>query len=71
MDCIFWVSQKILSDNGEEFNNDNYREMTEKLNVETTATAAESPFSNAVVEKHNLILAEAMQKTLLDVKREP
>ena len=45
--------------------------MNEKLNVETATTAAESPFSNGIVERHNLILAEAMQKTLLDVKCEP
>ena len=43
--------------------------MNEKLNVETTTTAAESLFSNGIVERHNLI--PAMQKTLLDVECEP
>ena len=69
--AYFGCPRKFLSDNGGEFNNDIYREMNEKLNIEIATTAAESPFSNGTVERHNLILAEAMQKTLLDVKCEP
>ena len=42
--------------------------MNEKLNVETTKTAAESPFSNGMVERHNLVLAETMAKTKEDAK---
>ena len=38
--------------------------MNEKLNIETCTTAVESPFSNGTVEGHNLIIAEAMEKTL-------
>ena len=66
VDCIFW-----FSDNGGEFSNDSYQEMNKKLNIETATTAAESPLRNGPVERHNLILAEAIQKTLLDVKCEP
>ena len=47
------------------------REMNEKLNIESTTTAAESPFSNDIVERHNLILSEAMLKTIEDVKCDP
>ena len=73
---LMWIAYfgcpcKFLSDNGEELSNDSCREMNEKLNIETATTAAESPFSNGIVERHNLILAEAMQKTLLDVKCDP
>ena len=47
------------------------REMNEKLGIETVITAAESPFSNGIVERHNATLYEAMSKTLKDVKCEP
>ena len=49
-----------MSDNGVEFNNEGYRQMNEKLNIEIYTTAAESPLSNGTVERHNLIVAEAM-----------
>ena len=60
----------FLSDNGGEFNNEAFREMNEKMNIHTATTAAESPFSNGTVERHNLILAEAMMKTIADEKCE-
>ena len=73
---LMWISyfghpKKFLSDNGGEFSNERFREMNEKLNIETTTTAAESPFSNGMVERHNLIIAEAMYKTIEDVHCEP
>ena len=51
--CLFGCPQKILSNNGGEFNNDDFREMGEKLNTKITTTAAESPWSNGVNERHN------------------
>ena len=42
--------------------------MNEKLGVETVTTAAESPFSNGVVGRHNATLYEAMTKTEQDAK---
>ena len=59
-----------MSDNGGEFNNEGYWHINEKLNIETCTTAVESPFSNNTVECHNLIVAEAMEKTLEDEKCE-
>ena len=50
---------------------DDMREMNEKLGVETVTTAAESPFSNGICERHNAILFESMSKTLEDTKCEP
>ena len=44
--------------------------MNEKLNIETCSTAVESPFSNGIVEHHNLIVAKAMEKILEDEKWE-
>ena len=67
----FGTPRKFLSDNGGEFSNDSFREMNEKLSIETCTTAAESPFSNGTVERHNLILYEAMTKTIEDVKCDP
>ena len=40
------------------------------MNIEVATTARESPFSIGTVERHSKILAEAMQKTLDDVKCE-
>ena len=45
-------------------------DMCAKLNIEVATTAGESPFSNGTIERHNKVLAEAMQKTLDDVKCE-
>ena len=45
--------------------------MNEKFNVVTATTPAESPFSNGIVERHNLILAEAMEKTIEDARCAP
>ena len=62
----FGSPTKFLSDNGGEFANEQFREMNEKLGVETINTAAESPFSNGMVERHNAVLAETMAKTKAD-----
>ena len=69
--AYFGAPKVMFSDNGGEFNNEVFREMNEKLNIETKTTAAESPFSNGTVERHNGILFESMKKTLEDVKCDP
>ena len=70
-----WISyfgcpEKFLRDNGGEFANKSFTEMCAKLNIEVATTAGESPFSNGTVERHDKVPAEAMQKTLDDVKCE-
>ena len=62
--CLFGCPDKILSDNGGEFSNEDFREMGEKLNTRITTTAAESPWSNGVNERHNGILGEMVVKTM-------
>ena len=42
--------------------------MNEKLHIETCTTAAESPFSIGTKEHHDLIVAEAMEKSLENEK---
>lgn len=66
-----WISvhgapKRIYSDNGGEFNNEEIREMAEKFNIEMKTTAAYSPWSNGLLERHNMTLTEI----LLKVKRE-
>ena len=62
----FGAPQKFLADNGGGFANERYKEMNEKLNVETCNTAAESPFSNGMCERHNSVLKEMVLKLIQD-----
>ena len=55
---IYGCPERILSDNGGEFNNAAMRELGEKLNLNIHTTAAESPWSNGLVERHNKIIGE-------------
>lgn len=43
------------------------RQMNEKLNIVSGVTTAEGQFNNGTVKWQNLIMAEAMQKTLKEV----
>ncbi|XP_016144430.1 disks large homolog 5-like [Sinocyclocheilus grahami] len=58
--------QKLYSDNGGEFNNQEIRDMAENFNIETRTTAGYSPWSNGLLERHNQTLTEI----ILKVKRE-
>ena len=51
------------SDNGGEFSNENFTEMCEAFNITIKKTAAEAPFSNGLVERHNAVLEEMLSKT--------
>ena len=62
-----WVSlygspRKVLSDNGGEFNNEQFRDMAESSDIQVMTTAAESPWSNGLCERHNAILTEILLK---------
>lgn len=62
-----WISvhgppQKLYSDNGGEFNNEEVRDMAENFNMEVKTTAAYSPWSNGLLERHNQTLTEIMKK---------
>ena len=52
----YGVPDKILTDNGGEFNNEGSRDMSENLNTEVLATAAESPWSNGISKRHNAVI---------------
>ena len=66
----FGVPRQFLSENAGGGDNEGYQLINEKLNIETSTTAAESLFSNGTVEHHNLIVTEVMEKTL-EEKWEP
>ena len=66
--AIFGPPKMILSDNGLEFNNAAMRELGNLLNIEIKTTAAESPWSNGITERHNAIIANMMKKILFDRK---
>ena len=36
------------------------------MNIRVIAKAAESPFSNGLIEQHNLVISEIVDKTLKD-----
>ena len=66
--AYFGAPKKFHSDCGGEFCNDVFREMNEKLGIETSTTPVESPFSNGIVERHNKVLYESMMKTMEEMK---
>ena len=61
---IFGAPEKFLTDNGGEFANEHFQHMCEAMNIVVKTTAAQAPFSNGLVKRHNLILAEMLDKTL-------
>ena len=66
-----WISMfgspgQILTDNGGEFNNEDFRIMGEKLNTKIKSTAAESPWSNGINERHNAILGDMIDRIIAD-----
>ncbi len=61
---IFGSPKNILSDNGCEFNNSAMRELGELLNVQVRTTAAESPWSNGITERHNALIGSMLDKII-------
>ena len=64
---IFGTPNLFLSNNRGEFNNELFREMGEQLNINIKTIAAESTWSNGIVEKHNGVIGNMMGKVLPDV----
>lgn len=66
--ALFGSPKKILTDNGGEFSNSEFRSMAENFNVEVMCTAAESPWSNGVCERLNVVLKDNVLKILEENK---
>ena len=60
--ALFGNPKTFSPDNGEEFNNEDFREMGEQLNINIRITGAESPWPNGIVEKHNSVIGNMMKK---------
>ena len=55
-----------MGDNGGEFPNNDFNEICEAINIYIKFTAAKSPFSNGLVERHNMIIQNMLDKVLED-----
>ena len=61
---LFGPPKEFLCDNGLEFNNSMMRDLGEQLNSSMKSTAAESPWSNGINERHNGLLGTMVDKLL-------
>ena len=60
--ALFGPPNEILSDNGGEFNNELLKEVPDHLNILNRSTAGESPWSNGITKRHNVILGNMINK---------
>ena len=65
--AIFGTPNLFLFNNGGEFNNELFRKMGEQLNINIKTTAAESSWSNGIVEKQNGVIGNMMKKVMSDI----
>ena len=65
---IFGHFNKILVDNGGEFVNTEFPTLCENLNIRICTTAADSSWSNGLIERHNAILGLTVTKTMEYIK---
>ena len=60
----YGASEIFLTDNGEEFANNQFLEMCKAMNITLKVTAAESPFSYGLFKRHHMIIANMLDKIL-------
>ena len=58
------LQKSFFSDNGREFDNEQFRDMAHNMNIIVRPTAAQSPWSNGICERHNAILNDMVVKTI-------
>ena len=68
---IFGKVDKILSDNGTEFSNENMREVASALNVQLLTTGAHSPWQNGLNERNHHITDNIVRSNLRDYPNMP
>ena len=72
IDLKQWVAifgtPTFLSNNRGEFNNELSREMGKQFNINIKSTAAESPWSNDIVEKQNGVIGNMIEKVMSYVR---
>ena len=64
---VFGNAESFLTDNGGEFVNKQFLELCDVFGIKIKTTAAESPWSNGLIERHNLILSNMLDKVINDV----
>ena len=64
---MFGPAKKFLSDNGGKFCNNEFISLCESFNIRICMTAAESLWSNGLVERHNAILGLIVTKIVDDL----
>ena len=65
---IFGHPNKILVDNDGEFDNTEFQALCENFNISICTTAAESPWRNGLIERHNAVFGLTVTKTMGDIK---
>ena len=60
----YGAPEKFLTDNDREFAHSKFTDMAQSMNITVEVTAAESPFSNGLVERYSFIKADLMDKVL-------
>ena len=65
---VFGAPDKFLTDNGGEFVNQDLITLAESFGITIQTTAAESPWSNGIVERHNQVIGKMVTKILADTK---
>ena len=63
---IFGSPKKFSVDNGGEFNNEDFCSLCENVNICILTTAVESPWTNGLIERHNVIVGYSVTKTMED-----
>ena len=66
--AYFGAPETILSDNGREFDNQEFRDMAQNFNIIVRTTATQSPLSNGLCERHNAVLSDMVLKSLEDAQ---
>lgn len=66
--AIFGRPEQTLCDNGKEFCNKDFTDLCQNLMIEVNTTAAFSPWSNGMVERHNGLIADMVYKLKEDVQ---
>ena len=59
---LFGAPQKVISNNGGEFDSNEFRDLCENFNMTVRTTPAYSPWSNSLCDKHNHMLTETVLK---------
>ena len=61
---IYETPEKFLLENRGEFANSDFIDACKSMNIVFKLTATEPPFSNGLVERHNLIIVDMLDKVL-------